>query len=96
LILLTYLDGVFNDDPKKNPRAELIHYRRRIGKGELKMAFGKSKTLQGTGGMYSKLLAADLASRAGIPTHLVRGDWPRNLLEIAAGRGIGTQIGGEE
>jgi glutamate 5-kinase len=94
LILLTDVDGLFNDDPKTNPQAELVRYRDKVGKTELKMAFGKSKTQQGTGGMYSKLLAAELASREGISTHFVRGDWPRNLLEIAAGRGIGTQIGG--
>lgn len=95
LILLTDVDGLYTDDPKSNPKAELIRYRNKIGQHELKMAFGKGKTLQGTGGMYSKLLAASLSSREGIPTHFVRGDWPRNLLEIAAGRGIGTQVGGK-
>jgi glutamate 5-kinase len=94
LVLLTDVDGLFDGDPKTNPKASLIQYRRRLTSAELQMAPKKSKSEQGTGGMHSKLLAADRANRDGIITHLVRGDWPRNLLEIAAGRTIGTQIGG--
>ncbi len=94
LVLMTDVDGLYNLDPKKNPAAELINYRRRLGPVELKMAHRKSKSTEGTGGMYSKLLAADLASRAGVVTHLVRGDWPKNLLQIAQGLPVGTQIGG--
>jgi len=94
LILMTDVDGLFDEDPKNNPKASLISYRRRLGSAELHMAPKKSKSTQGTGGMYSKLLAADKASRTGIVTHLVRGDWPKNLLEIAIGGNIGTQIGG--
>jgi glutamate 5-kinase len=91
---MTDVDGLFDADPKKNPAASLIHYRPSIGAAELRMAHRKSKSSQGTGGMHSKLLAADRANRSGIITHLIRGDWPRNLLELAAGRPIGTQVGG--
>ena len=49
----------------------------------------------GRGGMYSKLLAAEQAWRHGIVTHLVRGDLPKNLLSIASGVAIGTQVGGK-
>jgi glutamate 5-kinase len=94
LILMTDVDGLFDGDPKKNPKAPLIDYRRRIGAAELKMVNKKSKTSQGTGGMYSKLMSVDRASRKGVISHLVRGDWPRNLLQIATGQPIGTQIGG--
>jgi glutamate 5-kinase len=94
LVLMTDVDGLFDHDPKKNPHASLIAYRKKIGESELKMAHRNSKSKEGTGGMYSKLLAADRASRAGIVTHLVRGDWPKNLLEIASGRPVGTQVGG--
>jgi glutamate 5-kinase len=95
LILMTDVDGLFDDDPKKNPKASIITYRKKISKTEMAMAHKKAKSEQGTGGMYSKLLAADRANKAGIITHMVRGDWPRNLLEVAAGKAIGTQIGGE-
>jgi glutamate 5-kinase len=95
LILMTDVDGLFDDDPKSNPKASLITYRKKIGAAEMAMAHKKAKSAQGTGGMYSKLLAADRAGKAGIVTHMVRGDWPRNLLEVAAGKAIGTQIGGK-
>jgi len=94
LILLTDVDGLFDQDPKKNPKASLISYRKSLGKADVLMADRHSKSAQGTGGMYSKLLAAKEASRTGIVTHLVRGDWPKNLLHIAEGKVLGTQVGG--
>ncbi len=94
LILMTDVEGLFDSDPKENPEANLILYRRKIGPQELSMAHKKSKSAQGTGGMHSKLLAAERATKAGITTHMVRGDLPKNLLSIASGQSIGTQIGG--
>jgi glutamate 5-kinase len=95
LILMTDVDGLFVKDPKRFPDAPLVRHRKRVTAIEIKMA-GKSKSTQGTGGMYSKLLAADRASRAGVTCHFMRGDWPRGLLQIASGQSIGTQIGGRE
>lgn len=92
LVLLTDVDGLFSADPKKDPNALLIPYRPKITAGDLKLADGKSKV--GTGGMYSKLLAAKCANLSGITTHFVRGDLPGNLLSIADGKKAGTQIGG--
>lgn len=94
LILMTDVDGLYAEDPKKNPAAALIDHRARITAAELRMAQIGAKSEQGTGGMYSKLLAARNAGAGKITTHFVRGDWPKNLLEIAAGRNPGTQIGG--
>jgi glutamate 5-kinase len=95
LILLTDVDGLYDGDPKKNKNAKLIAFRKKIGPAELQLAHQKNVSTRGTGGMYSKLLAADQARKAGIVTHLVRGDWPHGLLEIARGQAIGTQVGGE-
>lgn len=94
LVLMTDVEGLYDSDPNKNPHANLIPYCPKITAHERKMANPKSVSAQGTGGMYSKLLAADRASRAGIVTHLVRGDLPSGLLELACGRRLGTQIGG--
>lgn len=94
LVLMTDVDGLYDSDPKSNPRASLIGYRKKLGAQEMKMAHRKAKSEQGTGGMYSKLLAAQRASQNGIVTHMVRGDAPRNLLLIAEGATIGTQVGG--
>ena len=94
LVLMTDVDGLFDSDPKKNKNAQLIPYRKRIGAQDLRAVKGKSLSTLGTGGMYSKLLAASRANRSGIVTHLVRGDWPNNLLHLASGKSLGTQIGG--
>lgn len=95
LILLTDVEGLYDDDPKNNPKASLITYRKKITKAELLMAPQKAKSKQGTGGMYSKLMAAERAGREGIVTHLVKGDIPKNLIDVAAGKNVGTQIGGK-
>lgn len=94
LVLLTDVDGLYDADPNKKPGAALIPFKKSVGRAELNLAKGKSVSKMGTGGMYSKLLAAQRASRAGIVTHLVRGDVPGNLLTLAGGRSLGTQIGG--
>lgn len=94
LILMTDVDGLFKTDPNRDPKAELIPYRKSITAADLKLAPSSSKSRVGTGGMFSKLTASRKASASGIVTHLVRGDWPNNLLEIAVGKNVGTQIGG--
>jgi glutamate 5-kinase len=92
---MTDVDGLFVADPNKNKKAKLVPYRSRVGKAEFALADRKAISKVGTGGMYSKLLAADSALRAGITTHLVRGDSPNNLMQIATGVAIGTQFGGD-
>ncbi len=94
LVLLTDVDGLYDRDPTKHRNARLITYSERIGESEKSMANKKNKSAVGTGGMFSKLLAADRACRNSIVTHLIRGDLPENLLDIARGIPIGTQIGG--
>lgn len=94
LVLMTDVDGLYDKDPKSHPDASLITFVKKIENKQIKLANPKLKSVQGTGGMYSKLLAAKLASSKGIVTHLVRGDLPRNLLQIAAGQSVGTRVGG--
>lgn len=94
LVLLTDVDGLYEADPRQNPEARLIPYLERVTKKELLMAGKTGGSRRGTGGMYSKLLAARHALRGQIITHLVRGDIPRNLIRLAQGESLGTQIGG--
>jgi glutamate 5-kinase len=95
LVLLTDVDGLYASDPRKNPKAKLIPYREKISKDDFKRAGQGGGTARGTGGMYSKLLAADFAAKHGIVTHLVKGDHPQNLILLAEGESLGTQIGGK-
>jgi glutamate 5-kinase len=94
LVLMTDVDGLFNKDPNTFPDAMLIPYCKSIGAKERKLADPKAVSSVGRGGMYSKLLAADRAARKGIVTHFVRGDLANNLLAIALGQPVGTQVGG--
>lgn len=94
LVLLTDVDGLYEADPRKDPTAKLIPYRVKVTNKDLAMAGRGGGTARGTGGMFSKLLAAQLAGKEKITTHLVRGDHPQNLLILAAGGELGTRIGG--
>jgi glutamate 5-kinase len=95
LILMTDVNGLFDADPNTVKDAHLIRYLPEVAASELRLANPLVKSTLGTGGMYSKLLAAQRASRAGIVTHMVRGDLPAGLLSIARGVSVGTQIGGK-
>jgi glutamate 5-kinase len=92
LVILTDVDGFFDGDPRKNPRARLIPEVREIKPQMLKKAAPSGGTSRGTGGMYSKLTAARSASLRGIETWLVRGDSPSVLLGVARGNAVGTRI----
>lgn len=94
LVLLTDVDGLFDRDPKKFKDAKLIRYQKSISAQDLQNVAKNAKSERGTGGMYSKLLAAKTANESRIVTHLMRGDHPSNLVQLARGQVIGTQIGG--
>jgi glutamate 5-kinase len=94
LVLLTDVDGLYDKDPNAHSNAQIINYRQKLSAVDFRMAPKTSKSSMGTGGMFSKLSAAKLASLAGITCHLVKGDLPGGLIKIAEGQNIGTQIGG--
>ena len=64
LVLLTDIEGLYTADPSEHPDARLIEYVDRIDAGIYDLAKG-SKSGLGTGGMYTKILAADMATRSG-------------------------------
>lgn len=64
LILLSDIDGLFDDDPHKNPNAKLIEEVKVIDGKILEMAKGAG-TSYGTGGMATKLTAAKIATMSG-------------------------------
>jgi glutamate 5-kinase len=93
LVILTDVEGLYDSDPRDNPQAKLIHNKRNITENDLKKVAKSATSERGTGGMYSKLLAARNALKSGIVTHLMRGDLPQNLISLARGEQIGTEIG---
>jgi glutamate 5-kinase len=93
LVLLTDQDGLYTADPRSDTRAELI---RQVGpepfSPALWQAAGGSTTGLGTGGMLTKLQAADLARHGGTTVVIARGSEPDVLLRLAAGEEIGTRL----
>lgn len=92
LVMLTDVVGFCESDPRMNPSAKLIANVNRIDATLLKRVTPAAGSAHGTGGMYSKLLAARLAARSGVDTWLTKGDAPSVLIESAAGRNPGTVI----
>ncbi|NPE20176.1 amino acid kinase family protein, partial [Klebsiella aerogenes] len=73
LLLLSDVDALYEDDPKKNPSARPIPEVERV---EAVLAHAGEGNPLGSGGMRSKLLAARIAGRVGIPTLLLPGRRP--------------------
>lgn len=89
LIILSDIDGLYDSDPHKDADARLIPVVDEID-GRIRALAGGSGTQRGTGGMVTKLHAAELATEAGIDTIVMNGDAPQDLYKILEGRQIGT------
>jgi glutamate 5-kinase len=93
LILLTDQPGVFTADPRQDPTAELI---RDVEGPEIPAslweAAGGAGSRLGTGGMRTKLQAADLARRSGTTVVVARGGDPEILARLVAGESVGTRF----
>ncbi|HLN64272.1 MAG TPA: glutamate 5-kinase [Symbiobacteriaceae bacterium] len=88
LILLSDVDGFYPADPRSNP--ELRPLERVSLQSELIAGAGGPGTPGGTGGMVTKVKAAQICAAAGIPTVLAGGARPRVIREIMEGEPVGT------
>ncbi len=73
LILLTDIDGLFTDDPRENPAAELIEVVEQMDSGIYEMAKASTGSDVGTGGMAAKLTAAKIATLSGADMIIANG-----------------------
>ncbi|EGL15993.1 MULTISPECIES: glutamate 5-kinase [Paenibacillus] len=89
LIIITDTDGLYTDDPRKNKDARRIERVDEIS-DELYRIAGGSGSSVGTGGMRSKIEAARIAMRGGIPVFVGRATEPHDLRLAAEGNGRGT------
>ncbi len=93
LILLTDQSGLFTADPRSNPDAKLVE---EINTPEIPQeiweAASGSGTKLGTGGMVTKLQAADLARRSGTTVVIAQGTEPNVLSRLANGEQVGTRF----
>lgn len=91
LILLSDIDGLYTEDPRKNPEATLIPTVEAITPEILSLA-GGTGTSMGSGGMATKLKAAGIAMSAGIDMIIANGEAPEALYALLEGRSIGTRF----
>ena len=91
LILLSDIDGLFDGDPRKNPEAKLIDTVDVIDEHIIALGGGSGSSL-GTGGMATKLRAAQTATAAGCEMVIANGQTPELLYDITAGKRIGTRF----
>ena len=95
LILLSDIDGLYTADPHTHADAELIAEIPEITDEILALAGGAGSSL-GTGGMSTKLHAAQICTEAGCDMVIANGANPEILYEIAEGRPVGSRFRGKE
>ena len=95
LVILSDIDGLFDADPRLYPRARLIERVETIDESVYALA-GGAGSRRGTGGMRTKLQAAELASSQGIDTVITNGRRPEALYEIVRGNPAGTLFAGKK
>lgn len=89
LINMSDIDGLYDCDPKNNPHAKLISRVEVIDDTVISYAGGAGSE-RGTGGMITKIKAAQIVTEAGIPMLIVNGKNPEVLYRISDGEHIGT------
>ncbi|KAI9323304.1 glutamate 5-kinase [Dichotomocladium elegans] len=82
LFLMTDVDCLYSDNPRTNPDAKPIRVCDDIERLRDEVTVTSPGSALGTGGMVTKLVAADLATAAGVTTIIARGSTPENILKI--------------
>ncbi|MUT65428.1 glutamate 5-kinase [Paenibacillus sp. NEAU-GSW1] len=89
LVIITDMDGLYTEDPRKNPQAVKIERVDQISEDIMKLAGGAGSAV-GTGGMRSKIEAARIAMRGGVGAFIGKVQQPGDLELAIAGEGRGT------
>lgn len=89
LINLSDIDGLYDSDPHMNPKARLIPIVEEIN-DTIRSYAGGAGSNRGTGGVITKIKAAEIAADAGIPMILLNGENPEVLYKLIDGDNIGT------
>ena len=90
LILLSDIDGLYTDDPNKNPDAKFINVVDKIDEQLMNMGKNSSGSSVGTGGMSAKLVAAQIATYSGTDMVITNGYEVTNISRIINGENTGT------
>jgi glutamate 5-kinase len=91
LVLLSDVDGLYSADPRLSSDAEPIDAVDDLSQLS-KLEIGDRTSAFGSGGMRSKVAAAEMAAEAGIPATICNGTSPGTLLDAARGEATGTRF----
>ena len=91
LVLLTDAEGLYTADPRIDRDAQLVSEVTEFEQLE-DLRIGHATSPLGSGGMRSKVVAAEMATAAGIPTVIASGRTPGTLLAAARGERVGTRF----
>jgi glutamate 5-kinase len=95
LVLLTDAEGVFTADPRAEPAAELVAEVEDFEALDV-LDIGHTTSPLGSGGMRSKVVAAEMATAAGIPAVIASGLTAGTIAAAAAGEAVGTRFAARE
>jgi glutamate 5-kinase len=91
LVILSDVDALYTTDPSRKANARRVEEVRDLGElGDYEI--GMSSSHIGSGGMRSKVLAAEMATSAGIPVVICHGREPGTLEQAVAGDSVGTRF----
>ncbi|MCM1187757.1 MAG: glutamate 5-kinase [bacterium] len=90
LILLSDIDGLYTDDPRRDPEAGFIEQVEELTEELMGMGKASTGSSVGTGGMNTKLTAARIATGSGIDMIIANGSDPEILHRLLAGENEGT------
>lgn len=94
LILMSDIDGLFTADPHKDPNAKLISFIDKITP-EIRALAGGVGSSVGTGGMVTKINAAEIATKSGCDMMIVNSKDPAILYDVIEGKAVGTRFAKE-
>jgi len=89
LILLSDIEGLYSDDPRKSVDAKFIDYVEKIDDDIIEMGKGAGSAV-GTGGMYTKIEAARIATDSGADMVIASGANADIIYDILDGKKVGT------
>lgn len=92
LILLSDIDGLYTDDPRKNKNAKFIDLVDHLDDELMSMGKASTGSSVGTGGMNTKLIAAKIATSAGADMVIANSEDIRIIHRIMDGRNLGTMF----
>ena len=89
LVILSDIDGLYDSNPQENPHAKLIPVVNGVDESIYAIA-GGAGSRRGTGGMITKLKAAEIVNPAGIDMIITNGAYPERIYDIFEGKSVGT------